>query len=154
MPSAVRVLLVVALALQAALGSVGASLGVCHGRVLLGAHRAAAAHDPCESACHCACDHGTDGGEVKGDRREGPPPAGAALVAAECEACFTIDLDGSVSPCEGATPLEHASVRVPCAPILEPEPERTPRIAGTRRAPPRLGAPPAALLPGVRPLRI
>jgi hypothetical protein len=135
-----RLLAVLALALQAALGSAHLTLEVCHGEVQLPASDGS----PCCS--HEQHDEGDD------DSQSSDP----AQLNAECEGCFDIEPVGSDDPVEVPS-----STELPAPPtfVAVAATESPGKVLGLQRAPliargPPDSLTPTGLLPGVFPLRI
>ena len=135
-----RLLAVLALALQVALGSAHLTLEVCHGDVQL----------PASDGSPCCSHEHSDVGDSD------PQPSDTTQLSAECPSCFDIELVGSDDPVDVPS-----SVELPAPPTLVAVvvSESAAKVSGWQRAPliargPPDSLTPAGLLPGVFPLRI
>lgn len=140
MTSLSRFIVVLALALQAALGTTHLTLEVCHGEVQLPASDGAS----CCVAEHC---------EATGNDAQ---PDGPLAESNECSECYDLEIVGVDDPIEvvdsGDPPAHSESV----AAVVSERPSKPPGrswCARVTRGPPD-ALTPTGLLPGVFPLRI
>jgi len=132
--------LVLALAIQAVLGSAHLSLEVCHGEVQLPANDGAA----CCSAEHCdATDNDAQ-------------PDGPLVESKECSECYDLEIAGVDDPIEVVDSVDPLVQSEFVAAVVSERPSKPPgRVWCERvtRGPPD-ALTPTGLLPGVFPLRI